>query len=274
MRLAILALLFGVAFGANLDISDNISPQNTNAEATNQAQNQANQATNPSTNQPVNPAQNSNANVNQNANPSVANQANQTQNATNANNAQNNANNANVAQPQQPQQAQVAQPQAQPQAQVPQTAPASQPKPQKVAKPRPSDPDERLKEDIVNFEREQYFQNNANVDDPFIYVYPQTEDEVAMRNQLEQAVLTLKSIIIAPDSNNGKIKRYKAHINNKWVEECRMVKRSRECDLVEGWEVASITEDSVKLRVTRYNMKRDLQLMNKKVTIKKADNYK
>ena len=260
MRLAILALLFGVAFGANLDISDNLSSQNTNAEATNQtnqstnqAQNQANQATNPSANQP-------------NAN-NVANQANQTQNATNANNAQNNA---NVAQPQQPQQAQVAQPQAQ----VPQTAPAQQPKPQKVAKPRPSDPDERLKEDIVNFEREQYFQNNANVDDPFIYVYPQTEDEVAMRNQLEQAVLTLKSIIIAPDSNNGKIKRYKAHINNKWVEECRMVKRSRECDLVEGWEVASITEDSVKLRVTRYNMKRDLQLMNKKVTIKKADNYK
>ena len=267
MRLAILALLFGVAFGANLDISDNISSQNTNAEATNQtnqsanqAQNQANQATNPSTNQP-------------NAN-NVANQANQTQNTTNANNAQNNANNSNVAQPQQPQQAQVAQPQAQPQAQVPQTAPASQPKPQKVAKLRPSDPDERLKEDIVNFEREQYFQNNASVDDPFIYVYPQTEDEVAMRNQLEQAVLTLKSIIIAPDSNNGKIKRYKAHINNKWVEECRMVKRSRECDLVEGWEVASITEDSVKLRVTRYNMKRDLQLMNKKVTIKKADNYK
>ena len=263
MRLAILALLFGVAFGANLDISDNISSQNTNAnEATNQTQNQANQATNPSANQP-------------NAN-NVANQANQTQNTTNANNAQNNANNANVAQPQQPQQAQVAQPQAQPQSapQVPQTAPAQQPKPQKVAKPRPSDPDERLKEDIVNFEREQYFQNNASVDDPFIYVYPQTEDEVAMRNQLEQAVLTLKSIIIAPDSNNGKIKRYKAHINNKWVEECRMVKRSRECDLVEGWEVASITEDSVKLRVTRYNMKRDLQLMNKKVTIKKADNYK
>ena len=247
MRLAILALLFGVAFGANLDISDNISSQNTNAEATNQAQNQANQATNPSANQP-----NANQNANQSANPSVANQTNQPQNATNQNNAQNNANTA----------------------QVPQTAPASQPKPQKVAKPRPSDPDERLKEDIVNFEREQYFQNNANVDDPFIYVYPQTEDEVAMRNQLEQAVLTLKSIIIAPDSNNGKIKRYKAHINNKWVEECRMVKRSRECDLVEGWEVASITEDSVKLRVTRYNMKRDLQLMNKKVTIKKADNYK
>ena len=268
MRLAILTLLCSVAFGANLDISDNISSHNTNAnEATNQTPNQANQATNQSANQPVNPAQNPNANQNANQsanqpvnpaqNPSVANQP---QNATNQNNAQNNA---NATQPQVPQ--------TTPQAQQPQPA---QPKPQKVAKPRPSDPDERLKEDIVNFEREQYFQNNANVDDPFIYVYPQTEDEVAMRNQLEQAVLTLKSIIIAPDSNNGKIKRYKAHINNKWVEECRMVKRSRECDLVEGWEVASITEDSVKLRVTRYNMKRDLQLMNKKVTIKKADNYK
>ena len=260
MRLAILALLCSVAFGANLDISDNISSHNTNAnEATNQTPNQANQA-NPSANQPVNPAQNpsanqpsANQNANQSANPSIANQP---QNATNQNN-------ANATQPQPAQ--------TTPQAQQPQPA---QPKPQKVAKPRPSDPDERLKEDIVNFEREQYFQNNASVDDPFIYVYPQTEDEVAMRAQLEQAVLTLKSIIIAPDSKNDKIKRYKAHINNKWVEECRMVKRSRECDLVEGWEVASITEDSVKLRVTRYNMKRDLQLMNKKVTIKKADNYK
>ena len=242
MRLAILALLFGVALGANLDISDNIAPTNEqNAVATdNQAPTNAtnpnnaisNAKANQTTNQAVNPAQNPSEN-----------QTNQSQSTSETNQAQNQTN-------------------------------QTQSTPQEVAKPRPSDPDERLKEDIVSFEREQYFQDNANIDDPFIYVYQQTEDEVAIRAQLEQAVLTLKSIIIAPDSNNSRIKRYKAHINNQWVEECRVARKSKECDSVEGWEVVSINEDSVKLRVARYNMKRDLQLMNKKVTIKKADNYK
>ncbi len=257
MRLAILALLFGVALGANLDISDNIAPTNEqNAVATdNQAPTNAtnpnnaisNAKANQTTNQAVNPAQNPSEN-----------QTNQSQSTSETNQAQNQTN----------------QTQSTPQEQQPQPKQTTKPKPQKVAKPRPSDPDERLKEDIVSFEREQYFQDNANIDDPFIYVYQQTEDEVAIRAQLEQAVLTLKSIIIAPDSNNSRIKRYKAHINNQWVEECRVARKSKECDSVEGWEVVSINEDSVKLRVARYNMKRDLQLMNKKVTIKKADNYK
>ena len=265
MRLAILALLFGVALGANLDISDNIAPTNEQSavpmdnqaptNATNPNNAISNDKANQTTNQAVNPAQNPSEN-----------QTNQAQSTSETNQAQNqtNQNNAN----------QTNQTQSTPQAQQPQPKQTTKPKPQKVAKPRPSDPDERLKEDIVSFEREQYFQDNANIDDPFIYVYQQTEDEVAIRAQLEQAVLTLKSIIIAPDSNNSRIKRYKAHINNQWVEECRVARKSKECDSVEGWEVVSINEDSVKLRVARYNMKRDLQLMNKKVTIKKADNYK
>lgn len=233
MRVLIMALFVSVAFGANLDISDSIAPDNT-------------QSTNPATNQGVNPnttnlSANQNANaVNPSPNPNNANQSNQVANQS-----------ANQPTP--------------PQAQTP------APKVQKEQKPRPSDPDERLKEDIVNFEREKHIQNSANIDDPFIYVYQQTEDEVARRAQLEQAVLTLKSIIVAPDSNNNRIKRYKAHINNQWVEECKVVGRNKQCDSIEGWEVASITEDSVKLRVTRYNMKRDLQLMSKKVTIKKED---
>lgn len=257
MRLAILALLFGVALGANLDISDNIAPTNEqNAVATdNQAPTNttnpnnaiSNAKANQTTNQAVNPAQNPSEN-----------QTNQAKSTSETNQAQNQTN----------------QTQSTPQSQQPQPKQTTKPKPQKVAKPRPSDPDERLKEDIVSFEREQYFQDNANIDDPFIYVYQQTEDEVAIRAQLEQAVLTLKSIIIAPDSNNSRIKRYKAHINNQWVEECRVARKSKECDSVEGWEVVSINEDSVKLRAARYNMKRDLQLINKKVTIKKADNYK
>lgn len=197
----------------------------------------------------ANPAINQSANI---ANPAV----NQGANATNPS-ANQNANNANQSN-QGTNQAEAMNQQAQ------------SPKTQKEQKPRPSDPDERLKEDIVNFEREKHIQNDA-IDDPFIYVYQQTEDEVARRAQLEQAVLTLKSIIIAPDSNNNRNRRYKAHINNQWVEECKVIGKGRQCDSVEGWEVATITEDSVKLRVTRYNMKKDLQLISKKITIKKED---
>lgn len=199
---------------------------------------------NPSVNQPQN---NANQATNQGANPNSTNQVNQNASAVNPN--ANNANNANQPTP--------------PQSQTP--------KARKEQKPRPSDPDERLKEDIVSFEREKHIQDSANIDDPFIYVYQQTEDELARRTQLEQAVLTLKSIIIAPDSNNNRVKRYKAHINNQWVEECKVVAKGRQCDSIEGWEVARITEDGVKLRVTHYNMERDLQLMSKKVTIKKED---
>ncbi len=263
ISLAMTLLVCGL-FAANLDIVDDIAPsadssvgiqnavvdsQNANA---NQSANKANQNANPTPNQ----ANNTNAAANQNANPNSADSANQ------------NVNNANQANQQASQTNQPAQAESQAQ----QAQYTQKPKAQKSQKPRPSDPDERLKEDIVNFEREQYFQNNENIDDPFVYVYREaTEDEIAMRAKLEQAVLTLKSIIITPDSNNNRIKRYKAHINNQWVEECKIAKKGKQCAVIEGWEVVSITDDSVKLRVTRYNMKRDLQLVNKKVTIKKAN---
>lgn len=255
----IVALFVCGLFAANLDIIDDIAPSATSDVSAQGA---------------VADSQNANPNANQGANP-PANQANQSANQpqNTANPAQNQA---NIANPSVNQNANAVNPNANQVANQPtpqQSAqPAPVPKAQKAPKPRPSDPDERLKEDIVNFEREKYFQNNENIDDPFVYVYREaTEDEIAIRAQLEQAVLTLKSIIIAPDSNNSRIKRYKAHINNQWVEECKTAKKGKKCDVIEGWEVARITEDSVKLRVTRYNMKRDLQLINKKVTIKKAN---
>lgn len=260
MKALIVALFVSGLFAANLDISDSIAPSQDNA---NPSANQANQTTNQSANQPQN---NANLPANQGANPNSANQSNQNANAVNPN-TNPNPNNAN------PNANQVANQSTANQSTANQTNQPTPPQAQtpKAQKPRPSDPDERLKEDIVSFEREKHIQDSANIDDPFIYVYQQTEDELARRTQLEQAVLTLKSIIIAPDSNNNRIKRYKAHINNQWVEECKVVGKSRQCDSIEGWEVARITEDSVKLRVTRYNMKRDLQLMSKKVTIKKED---
>ena len=249
----IMALFVSGLFAANLDISDSIAPSQDNAnpsanQSANPQPNSANQA-NPNANnanQSANPNANQNANaVNPNTNPTTNPPANQNANPT--------ANNANP--------------------NPPQSTQAQTPKAQKEQKPRPSDPDERLKEDIVSFEREKHIQNGANIDDPFIYVYQQTEDEVARRAQLEQALLTLKlkSIIVVPDSNNNRIKRYKAHINNQWVEECKKVGGKKQCDSIEGWEVAQITGDSVKLRFTRYNMKHDLQLMSKKVTITKED---
>lgn len=141
----------------------------------------------------------------------------------------------------------------------------------------PADPDVKLKDDIVGFEREKHFQNNAKIDDPFIYVYPKTEDEVARRADLEQIVLTykLKSIIVSPDSNDDGVKRYKAHINDKWVEECRLVDKKTKCDYVSdddrGWKVTSIKKDKVTLRVDSYNLTKVLKLAQDKVKIDKKE---
>lgn len=143
----------------------------------------------------------------------------------------------------------------------------------------PADPDTKLKDDIVGFEREKHFQNDAKIDDPFIYVYPQTEDEVARRAELERIVHTfkLRSIIVSPDSTNG-VKRYKAHINNKWVEECRLVDKKIECDFIvgkDGWKVVSINAGKVTLKVDGYNLKKDLSIVLNKVEIEKKEvNYR
>ncbi|MGX3011952.1 hypothetical protein ACWIUD_10435 [Helicobacter sp. 23-1044] len=142
-----------------------------------------------------------------------------------------------------------------------------------------ADPDIKLKDDIVGFEREQFFQDNGgNVDDPFVYVYRQPEDMAereAKKVQLAQDVLTLKvkSIVVAPDSAMGSAEkqRYVAHINDKWVKECKVESGKQICDEIVGWKVIKIDKDKVTLRVADARIKGlddvNLAVMPKKVEI-------
>lgn len=150
----------------------------------------------------------------------------------------------------------------------------------------PADPDIKLKDDIVGFEREQFFQDNGgNVDDPFVYVYRQPEDMAereAKKVQLAQDVLTLKvkSIVVAPKSEKDFVdsakdseekQRYVAHINDKWVKECKVESGKQICDEIVGWKVIKIDKDKVTLRVADARIKGlddvDLAVMPKKVEI-------
>lgn len=161
-------------------------------------------------------------------------------------------------------------PQAQAQAQTPAQALAT-------AAIAPADPDVKLKDDIVGFEREKFFQDDAvDIEDPFIYVYRQPEDaaeRAARKAKLAQDLLTLKvkSIIVAPESELDSVnKRYTAQINDMWVKECRVVNKKQECDEIVGWKVVSITKDKVTLRVDKYKDlgDRDLVVIPERVAIK------
>lgn len=148
------------------------------------------------------------------------------------------------------------------------------------------DPDTKLKDDIVSFERDKFFKEKddvADVEDPFIYIYRQPEDaaeRAARVAQLEQNLLTLKvkGIFISPESEEDSVnKRYIAKINDEWVRECRMVDKRQECDEIAGWKVINISEDKVTLRVDKYKKElgdRDLDVIPEKVEIKVAEfNY-
>lgn len=88
--------------------------------------------------------------------------------------------------------------------------------------------DEKLKNDIITFDRVDYIKNTTNIEDPFIYVYPQSEDDLATILKVEQAVLVLNGIF-----------EDKASINNTWV---------GKDDQIEGWTVSDIKKDRVELR--------------------------
>ncbi|RAX52053.1 hypothetical protein CCY99_07840 [Helicobacter sp. 16-1353] len=88
--------------------------------------------------------------------------------------------------------------------------------------------DEKLKNEIITFDRVDYIKNNTNIEDPFIYVYPQSEEDLASILKTEQAVLTLNGIF-----------EDKASINNTWVSKN---------DIVEGWTVSDIKQDRVELK--------------------------
>lgn len=120
---------------------------------------------------------------------------------------------------------------------------------------KPANPDEQLKNDIIKFNRPEYISKdkNANIKDPFVYIYPQSEEDLAFALKVEQAVLTLKGIF---NSDN----KYKANINNKWLEEGGKV---------EGWEVSKIEKNRVELKFR--DKKKILNTYSSKVKITKED---
>lgn len=88
--------------------------------------------------------------------------------------------------------------------------------------------DEKLKNQIITFDRIDYIKGNANIEDPFIYIYPQSEEDLANILKTEQAVLVLNGIF-----------EDKASINNTWV---------GKDDIVEGWTVSDVKQDRVELK--------------------------
>ncbi|RDU65221.1 hypothetical protein [Helicobacter sp. MIT 14-3879] len=111
--------------------------------------------------------------------------------------------------------------------------------------------DEKLKNDIITFNRIDYINKNTNIQDPFIYIYPQTDDDLAYTTKVEQAVLVLKGIF-----------ENRANINSQWVEKGGNV---------EGWSVVDIQKNQVKLEFR--NKKKTLEVVPEKINIKKEVKY-
>lgn len=88
--------------------------------------------------------------------------------------------------------------------------------------------DEKLKDDIVHFDRVTYGDTMGNIKDPFIYVDQQSEEELANIDKIQNTKLVLYAIL---DS--------KAKVNNSWV---------TKNDRVDGWTVIDIKNDRVELK--------------------------
>lgn len=88
--------------------------------------------------------------------------------------------------------------------------------------------DEKLKDDIVHFNRVTYGDTMDSIKDPFIYVNQQSEEELANIDKIQNTKLVLYAVF-----NN------KAKVNNSWV-----VKNDR----VDGWTVTDIKNDRVELK--------------------------
>lgn len=88
--------------------------------------------------------------------------------------------------------------------------------------------DEKLKDDIINFNRLNYVNESSIIKDPFIYTYPKTKEEQDFISKAKQVKLTLHGIL-----DN------KAKINGYWVSKN---------DSVDGWTVTDIKKDQVKLK--------------------------
>lgn len=88
--------------------------------------------------------------------------------------------------------------------------------------------DEKLKNNIITFDRADSLKNSANIKDPFIYIsLPTSQEDLESIAKTEQAVLILNGIF-----------GNRASINNKWY---------NKDDSVEGWKVLDIFNDRVEL---------------------------
>lgn len=88
--------------------------------------------------------------------------------------------------------------------------------------------DEKLKDDIVHFDRVTYGDTMGNIKDPFIYVNQQSEEELANIDKIQNTKLVLYAIFNS-----------KAKVNNTWV---------TKNDRVDGWTVIDVKNDRVELK--------------------------
>ncbi len=108
--------------------------------------------------------------------------------------------------------------------------------------------DEQLKDEIITFDRIDYIKENSRIDDPFIYVFPQSDEDLEHILKTEQAVLVLNGIF-----------ENKASINNIWV---------GKDDIVEGWTVSDIQQDRVELKFRTQKKVLYVYTNNNKIKIK------
>lgn len=88
--------------------------------------------------------------------------------------------------------------------------------------------DEKLKDNIVHFDRVIYSDTMNNVKDPFIYINQQSEEELANIDKIQNTKLVLYAVF-----DN------KAKVNNSWV---------TKNDKIDGWLVTDIKSDRVELK--------------------------
>lgn len=108
--------------------------------------------------------------------------------------------------------------------------------------------DEKLKDDIVHFDRVTYGDAMGNIKDPFIYVDQQSEEELANIDKIQNTKLVLYAIL---DS--------KAKVNNSWV---------TKNDRVDGWTVTDIKNDRVELKFNTETRVLYVYTKNNKLDIK------
>lgn len=115
--------------------------------------------------------------------------------------------------------------------------------------------DEKLKDDIITFDRLEHV--DSNVSDPFIYVYPKTEQELEEIIKIRDAKLVLNGIF-----------ENRAKINNKWVQPEVFCKNKDSNDKgipceIDGWIVSGIKGNVVELKFKTHKKSLDYSQASK-----------